>query len=538
MSNVNIVPLGRVSFSGGGFRPSFRKSTGDQIALAQQQIAAQTRAGDADRQLRELALLLGASQTQDSLAVTREQITQQGDQFTRQLDVAQSESAAERGANRSALELQIGASAEDSRLGRRAISRDLQRGLQGAASSQRTAIRGVAEQSEEDDRRLADRNKEENDRAQKRLEDQLKNNLDLLNVEIDARKDLEEDNKKHRNAERQLGELAAGMRNLTIILGSEAAEGLAIAKDEADAARAAMDGVTARFTGRVRLIESLAGRTDDDNIEGALRDIEEHVRGLLGDLRDTLNDESLSGDQRTGVAAFLVTPGAVFAGQQVPQLQSLMLNLLELRGEVGSAGKDRINRLVKDIGKMEADLLPGSMELVTLFKQTLVPLESDQAIIIQSNKRIGARLTEREEIVQGGDVSRRFDPLEDIELRTPRGDTTEFDKVLARLSSGPGAASRGGQSQLDPNATLFEQETGRRQASDQARRSDVNARQEPKRFEVLAQQNRQAIASRDPNAVVNIVNQNGNTVTLPVSKLTGAEIERLRKAGFRIPGVD
>lgn len=107
MPTVNIVrpsPGPQASFplqrgGGGGQR--------DRIALGRQQLAAGQRESDQDRQLRELALLLGAEQTQASLALSREQLGQQGEQFAEQLRVSQDEAKLERSASETRLQTEF-----------------------------------------------------------------------------------------------------------------------------------------------------------------------------------------------------------------------------------------------------------------------------------------------------------------------------------------------------------------------------------------------------------------------------------------------
>lgn len=97
MATVNIVPLSPgvrgpgLQTPGGGARVQR-----EQISLGRQRLAASERESGQDRELRELALLLGAEQTQASLEFSREQLARQGDQFSAQLEQVRTEAQFER----------------------------------------------------------------------------------------------------------------------------------------------------------------------------------------------------------------------------------------------------------------------------------------------------------------------------------------------------------------------------------------------------------------------------------------------------------
>lgn len=101
---VQTVPLQRPNV---GNLPPARRSPGDEIGLAQQQLALASRGDTQDRELRELALLLGAQQTQESLALTRGQLGEQQRQFDLQLKASKEENRAERLAAQNRLETQL-----------------------------------------------------------------------------------------------------------------------------------------------------------------------------------------------------------------------------------------------------------------------------------------------------------------------------------------------------------------------------------------------------------------------------------------------
>jgi hypothetical protein len=96
---VNIVPAAtvqplRIGGRQGRFRGDF---AGLDVAQLERELAAAGRGQDEDQALRELALLLGAGQQRDELRLMREQMAQQGEQFTESLEAQQEQFEADRG---------------------------------------------------------------------------------------------------------------------------------------------------------------------------------------------------------------------------------------------------------------------------------------------------------------------------------------------------------------------------------------------------------------------------------------------------------
>lgn len=99
MGRVNIIPAATVQpLRIGGGRGRYRGDfAGLDVAQLERELAASGRGQDEDRALRELALLLGAGQQRDELRLMREQMAQQGEQFTESLGAQQEQFEAERG---------------------------------------------------------------------------------------------------------------------------------------------------------------------------------------------------------------------------------------------------------------------------------------------------------------------------------------------------------------------------------------------------------------------------------------------------------
>ncbi len=93
MSRVNIIPLGGNTVQPLPVRANRDDLLGSELALRQRQLASAERESEEDRELRELAILLGAEQTQATLDITRDQLKQQGTQFSETLGLREDEFA-------------------------------------------------------------------------------------------------------------------------------------------------------------------------------------------------------------------------------------------------------------------------------------------------------------------------------------------------------------------------------------------------------------------------------------------------------------
>lgn len=242
MATVNVVPLSpgvrsdafRPQRGGGGSRKG-------QNALGFAQLAAgQVEAGQ-DRQLRELALLLGAEQTQASLQVTREQLGQQGDQFSAQLEQIRSEGVLERANATGDLKLQ----------------------LEGALAQVDAQVKAM---------------------AQGQAEELKRGDFDRRRNELAA---------TITNVDRILGDKVA----ITKALGEREAQGVRVA------VKTVSDGLHGRVVNLRTLMRKAA--SDNEITPSELDRLDSGLTSLINEATNTINDVDLGLDARTGVAFFL-----------------------------------------------------------------------------------------------------------------------------------------------------------------------------------------------------------------------------------------
>ncbi len=235
---VQTVPLQRPNV---GNLPVARRSPGDEIGLAQQQLALASRGDTQDRELRELALLLGAQQTQESLALTRGQLGEQQRQFDLQLQTSKEENKAERLAAQNRLETQL-----EGQMAEVTARLDAQRDFLEVEKNQR----GLTEQRID-------------------LQAAMNNFAELGNqgVNLGFLRGQEEANEIHNSMTRVKTQLET--RNDSVKFFVQRLQG--------------------------------EGALTEQNIEQLFDD----TRGMIGELTNTIQDSGLSPDQRSGAAFFL-----------------------------------------------------------------------------------------------------------------------------------------------------------------------------------------------------------------------------------------